>query len=137
MKTHGHLAQAYERLGRPENARESLQQAVLISNQLVAINPHSADFLSLLGTSHGGLSAFAAQHQEWDTADTSGHAAVEAIGRALEIQPDDVFYRRQLAGCYSTLATIAAGKGRHNEAVEQLEQATADYQRLFDDGTDD
>ncbi len=128
---HGVLARmlgttvAHANLGRLEEARAHVDQAVALARRLLAPSPANVESLNTLAFALGEQANWLAQSGQPEEAARVFAEQLALRDRNAASQPDDAQFRNQRVIARSNLAGALAQSGRHAEARQRMQEAQA------------
>ena len=125
------VARLYVTMKEPRQAEQAFQNAHRLQEKLVIDFPNRASIHSELGAALRGLARVQGSSQPAQ-AQALLERAVKAQQRALELEPSQSLYRRQLASGYKELSEQL----RRNARQSELARLDNDIRRDFPDGLD-
>ncbi len=125
LRTHSRLAQAYREQVRPELARDHLQQAIRIGEDLVFVDPTVTDWTKDLAVAHASLALELHDIPELDSAAVHCSRALDLVTRIHESDPEDLMAVDLLAGIHSYASKIALKRGSLDEALMHAQEMVA------------
>ncbi|CAN5612624.1 hypothetical protein BH11PLA2_BH11PLA2_40510 [soil metagenome] len=130
IATHMKIADAYRLLGKSKETREQGNRAVELSAKLIAAEPQDAEAHSLHGRAHWDLSNLDRYEGQLPAALEHAEAAIAALGKAHEIEPENMNTTKNLAAAFNARADVFSYQLVTGKALADHRKALVLYEEL-------